>query len=115
MGIGNRSYYNCCSVNEQVWLQLVGGLFIIGLNIVMTSIVLLFIKYVLRIPLRMSDEMLLVGDTAFSGEDAYTFGDQHPHGETRRHLVDVGGENNVIQGESPSSANSAEIGPVDGK
>jgi Amt family ammonium transporter len=58
---------------RQVWLQVVGALFIIGLNIFMTSIIMLFIKYVLRIPLRMNDEMLEIGDDAIHGEDAYTF------------------------------------------
>jgi len=57
----------------QVWLQLVGALFITALNIVMTSLIMAFIKYVLRIPLRMTEEMLLIGDDAVHGEDAYTF------------------------------------------
>lgn len=58
---------------KQVWLQIVGALFIIGLNLFMTSVIMLFIKYVLRIPLRMRDEMLEIGDDAIHGEDAYTF------------------------------------------
>lgn len=37
----------------------------------MTSLVMLFIKYVLRIPLRMSEEHLAVGDDAIHGEEAY--------------------------------------------
>ncbi|EED20915.1 ammonium transporter, putative [Talaromyces stipitatus ATCC 10500] len=56
---------------RQVWLQIVGALFIIGLNLFMTSVICLFIKYVLRIPLRMSDEHLMVGDDAVHGEEAY--------------------------------------------
>ena len=56
---------------RQVWLQIIGFLFIIGWNVAMTSLILLFIRYVLRIPLRMSDEMLLVGDDAVHGEAAY--------------------------------------------
>lgn len=36
---------------------------------------MLFIKHVLRIPLRMSDEMLLVGDDAVHGEAAYSLAD----------------------------------------
>jgi len=67
----------------QVWLQLVGALFIIALNIFMTTVVLLFIKHVCRIPLRMSEEQLLVGDDAVHGEDAYAFGDNR-----RSHLYD---------------------------
>jgi Amt family ammonium transporter len=62
---------------KQVWLQLVGALFIMFLNILMTSVVMLFIKYVLRIRLRMSEEMLLIGDDAVHGEDAYTFKETH--------------------------------------
>jgi Amt family ammonium transporter len=34
-----------------------------------------FIKYVCRIPLRMTDEDCLIGDDAIHGESAYTFGD----------------------------------------
>jgi len=60
---------------RQVWVQLVGALFIIGWNIVWTSLVCLFIKYVLRIPLRMSEADLLIGDDAIHGEEAYVFGD----------------------------------------
>lgn len=56
---------------KQVWLQIVGALFIIGFNLFMTSVICLFIKYVLRIPLRMSDEHLMVGDDAVHGEEAY--------------------------------------------
>jgi ammonium transporter, Amt family len=47
--------------------QIVGALFIIGWNIVWTSLILLFIKHVLRIPLRMSDEQLAIGDDAIHG------------------------------------------------
>ncbi|OCL09825.1 ammonium transporter mep1B [Glonium stellatum] len=60
---------------KQVWLQIVGALFIIGWNLFWTSAIMLFIKYVLRIPLRMSEEHLLIGDDAIHGESAYTFGD----------------------------------------
>lgn len=41
----------------------------------MTSFILLVIRYVFRVPLRMSEEMLLIGDDAVHGEDAYTFSD----------------------------------------
>ena len=36
---------------------------------------MLFIKYVLRIPLRMTEEELLIGDDAIHGEEAYCFTD----------------------------------------
>jgi Amt family ammonium transporter len=58
---------------RQIWLQLVGALFIIGWDSFWTSAILLFIKYVLRIPLRMSDADLLIGDDAIHGEEAYAF------------------------------------------
>lgn len=62
---------------KQVWLQIVGGLFIIGWNLVWTSLILNFIKYVLRIPLRYPDELLLIGDDALHGEEAYCFFDNY--------------------------------------
>lgn len=60
---------------RQVWLQIVGALFIIGWNLVWTSLILCFIKYVCRVPLRMSEEDLLIGDDAIHGEEAYCFSD----------------------------------------
>lgn len=69
---------------RQVWLQVVGALFIIGLNIVMTSLIMLFIKYVLRIPLRMTDEHLLIGDDAIHGEEAYALFYEGQRGHEKR-------------------------------
>ncbi|KAK9371798.1 ammonium transporter AmtB-like domain-containing protein [Lipomyces chichibuensis] len=86
---------------KQVWLQLVGWLFIVGLNIFMTSVIMAFIKYVLRIPLRMSEEQLLIGDDAVHGEDAYAFGDVRRsilHGDTGRVPISGDGEIGIIQG-----------------
>jgi len=60
---------------HQIWVQIVGALFIIGWNIVWTSLIMLFIKHVLRIPLRMSEEQLQIGDEGVHGEAAYVFGD----------------------------------------
>ena len=54
---------------KQLWLELVGAAFIIGLNVVVTAVLLYLIK--LFIPLRMSDEKLRVGDAAVHGEEAY--------------------------------------------
>ncbi|ACH84725.1 MULTISPECIES: ammonium transporter [Acidithiobacillus] len=56
---------------HQVWLQLVGAAFIIVLNIVVTYILLKLISLV--VPLRMSEEELLIGDDAVHGEEAYAF------------------------------------------
>jgi ammonia channel protein AmtB len=58
---------------RQVWLQIVGFLFIMGWNIFWTSAICLFIKYVLRIPLRYNEEQLLVGDGEVHGELPYAF------------------------------------------
>lgn len=60
---------------KQVWLQIVGALFIIGWDAVWTSLIMLFIKYVCRVPLRMSEEDMLKGDDAVHGEGAYCFFD----------------------------------------
>ena len=50
-------------------------MFIVGYNIFITSFLMLVIKYVFRVPLRMSEDKLLVGDDAVHGEDAYCFSD----------------------------------------
>lgn len=57
------------SGGKQILKQIVGGLFIIGWNIVVTTIICLVINLV--IPLRMSDEDLMIGDDAVHGEEAY--------------------------------------------
>jgi Amt family ammonium transporter len=54
---------------KQFLKQLVGAGFVIGWNIVVTSIILLVIR--VFIPLRMSEEELKIGDDAAHGEDAY--------------------------------------------
>lgn len=55
----------------QVVKQLIGAAFIIVLNVVMTFIILKVIGFF--VPLRMSDEELLIGDDAIHGEEAYAF------------------------------------------
>ena len=60
---------------KQIGWQLAGACFIIGWNVVWTSIILAFIKYVCRVPLRMSEEELLIGDDVIHGEAAYAFPD----------------------------------------
>jgi hypothetical protein len=56
-----------------MWLQVVGFLFIIGWNIGWTAAILLVIKYVFRVPLRMTEEQLEAGDSAVHGEEPYAF------------------------------------------
>lgn len=57
----------------QVGYQIAGACFVVGWNVVWTSLIMAFIKYVLRIPLRMSEEDLMLGDYACHGEEAYVF------------------------------------------
>jgi ammonium transporter, Amt family len=86
----------------------------------MTSVIMLFINFVLRVPLRMSEEVLLIGDDAVHGEDAYAFGDRRSHlyGDTGRHPGAPGdteiGPMSVIQGETLHGDNG-EISPINGK
>jgi Amt family ammonium transporter len=49
--------------------QGVGALFVIGWNLVVTSIILNIVRLI--VPLRMSEENLIVGDDAVHGEEAY--------------------------------------------
>ena len=54
--------------------QLAGALFVVGWNVIVTSIILLVIRFIM--PLRMSDEELLIGDNAAHGEEAYALAGQ---------------------------------------
>ncbi|XP_065854440.1 ammonium transporter 2 [Euphorbia lathyris] len=54
---------------KQFMKQIVGACFIIGWNIMSTSIILLAIR--LFIPLRMTEDQLVIGDDAVHGEEAY--------------------------------------------
>lgn len=83
----------------QIGWQIVGAIFIILLNLIMTPLILYFIKYVLRIPLRMSDEVLAIGDDAIHGEEAYGFIDSLPYSTPGRELGDP--EMGVLSGRSP--------------
>ncbi|GAB2277670.1 Ammonium transporter [Dionaea muscipula] len=66
----------------QVGKQLVGGLFIIGWNLVVTSIICVVIRFI--VPLRMSEEELLIGDDAAHGEEAYAlWGDGEKYDQTK--------------------------------
>jgi len=65
---------------------------------------MLFIKFVLRIPLRMSEDQLLIGDDAIHGEDAYAFGDVSYTVQVN-HPMEMNGnsELGVIRGQSQSN------------
>jgi Amt family ammonium transporter len=87
---------------KQVWLQIVGALFVIGWNIVWTSLIMLFIQYVCRVPLRMTPEQLAIGDYAIHGEEPYTFAHYNRH----HNLVDPrvktsDEESGVLTGKDP--------------
>ncbi|KAL9247972.1 hypothetical protein vseg_021340 [Gypsophila vaccaria] len=65
----------------QILKQLVAGLFIIGWNVVVTSIICVAIRVV--VPLRMSEEELIIGDDAAHGEEAYAlWGDGEKYDST---------------------------------
>ncbi|CAK9195347.1 unnamed protein product [Sphagnum troendelagicum] len=63
------AFYGGHSGGRQFAKQLCGALFIIAWNLVVTSIILNVIRLV--VPLRMSEENLLIGDDAVHGEEAY--------------------------------------------
>jgi Amt family ammonium transporter len=56
---------------HQLLVQFLAALTIIVWDAIATTVILLFIKYVLRIKLRMKDEELEIGDVAVHGEEAY--------------------------------------------
>lgn len=62
--------------------QLAGAAFIIGWNVVVTSIICVLINLV--IPLRMAEEQLVIGDDAVHGEEAYAlWGDGEVYDSTK--------------------------------
>lgn len=73
--------------------QLVGASFIIGWNVVVTSIILLIIRVI--IPLRMSEEELKIGDDAAHGEAAYALAGQGEREMTTR----IGGKYDGVHNE----------------
>jgi len=73
------------SGGKQILKQIVGGLFIIGWNLVVTTIICLVIKLV--IPLRMPEADLLIGDDAVHGEEAYAlWGDGEKYDPTKHNI-----------------------------
>jgi ammonium transporter, Amt family len=84
---------------SQFGKQVAGALFVITWNIVVTSIICILIGLVL--PLRMSEEQLLIGDDAVHGEEAYAIwaegenSDINCHHESRHSGVSVGVTQNV--------------------
>ncbi|GMY12621.1 ammonium transporter 3 member 1-like [Fagus crenata] len=75
------------SGGKQVLKQIAGGFFIIGWNMVITTIICLAIK--LLVPLRMPDNELLIGDDAVHGEEAYAlWGDGEKYDSTK-HMYEL--------------------------
>ncbi|KAL3637866.1 Ammonium transporter [Castilleja foliolosa] len=70
----------------QVLKQIAGGGFIIGWNIMATSVICVLISVV--VPLRMTEEELLVGDDAVHGEEAYAiWGDGDKYDYTKHGIT----------------------------
>ncbi|KAK9073848.1 hypothetical protein SSX86_006442 [Deinandra increscens subsp. villosa] len=96
---GSRGGVYGGSGGVQVLKQLVGGAFIIGWNIVSTSIICVLIGLV--IPLRMSDEQLMIGDDAVHGEEAYAlWGDGEKYDGTKHGLY----PDDTLHGQQASGA-----------
>ncbi|KAF8310257.1 ammonium transporter [Clavulina sp. PMI_390] len=95
---------------RQVWVQIVGALFVIGWNMAITPLILLFIKFVLRIPLRFDESTLKIGDDAIHGEGAYVF-DSMPllHGHHDRHVDPLPAEEEGKDTYTPPSAVRAQV------
>ncbi|GLJ09478.1 hypothetical protein SUGI_0110390 [Cryptomeria japonica] len=73
---------------KQLGIQILAALFIIVLNVVVTSIICLVIQII--VPLRMSDEALDIGDDAAHGEEAYAiWGDGEALKTSKFELEDI--------------------------
>lgn len=67
----------------QLLKQLVAACFVIGWNIIVTTLILLAIR--VFTPLRMPDEQLMIGDDAAHGEEAYALWGDGERYDTVRH------------------------------
>ena len=72
------------------------------------SFICLFIKYVLRIPLRYNEEQLLIGDGEVNGELPYAFFHDGRHDYDRNYgqAPSLRGHDGVMQGQDPESGRS---------
>jgi len=105
---------------RQFGLQLLGGVFIIGWNIVWTSLIMIFIKFVCRVPLRMSEEQLAVGDYAVHGEEPYTFAHynvKHPTPPLMQRRTtkksDVEDNKGILMGKDPAQTSERQVSSGD--
>lgn len=69
----------------QLAKQVGGAMFVIGWNLVVTSIIMVLIQLVC--PLRMTPELLVVGDDAAHGEEAYALWGDGEKYDMSRHGV----------------------------
>ncbi|KAL6212115.1 hypothetical protein ACLB2K_017336 [Fragaria x ananassa] len=68
---------------RQVGIQLLGVLFVVTLNVVVTSLVCFLVQRI--VPLRMSEEDMEIGDEAAHGEEAYAIWGQGEKLDNSRH------------------------------
>jgi len=105
---------------KQFGLQLLGAVFIIGWNIVWTSLIMCFIKFVCRVPLRMSEEQLAIGDYAVHGEEPYTFAHynvKHPTPPLMQRRTtkksDVEDNKGILMGKDPAQTSEKQVSSGD--
>ena len=83
-------------------MQLVGIFFVVGWNAIWTTILMLLLKLI--VPLRMSDEQLIIGDDAIHGEAAYMFGPEIQmsllHGDISRTIANHDNELGLTIGQT---------------
>ena len=89
--------------------QIAAACFVFGWNVVWTSLIMCFIKYVLRIPLRMSTEHLEGGDYAVHGEEPYALGDWHRDFVHHERTTLAGGPSAVIMGKEAPGVDETEV------
>lgn len=105
---------------KQFGLQLLGAVFIVGWNIVWTSLIMCFIKFVCRVPLRMSEEQLAIGDYAVHGEEPYTFAHynvKHPTPPLMQRRTtkksDVEDNKGILMGKDPAQTSERQVSSGD--
>ncbi|XP_047318063.1 ammonium transporter 2 member 5-like [Impatiens glandulifera] len=82
---------------RQIGIQLVGILFVAGLNVVVTSLICILIR--VFVPLRMSEEDMEIGDEAAHGEEAYA----------------IWGQGDKLENSRYSTYNDVEMPPAKGR
>lgn len=95
---------------RQVGLQLLGVVYIVGVNVFMTSLIMVFIQYVCRVPLRMDEMQLQMGDDALFVEEP-GFDETVIESGMAVHTVtegfDAGGKSALVQTEGKGSGHTS--------